>query len=338
MKARNTPLQTASLGFPRMGKDRELKFALESLWKGKISEADLLAVAKDLREKHWLLQKEAGIGIIPSNDFSLYDQVLDALVLIGATPERFGNQSVSLAQYFAMARNSNEQTAMEMTKWFDTNYHYLVPEWTTGLSFIPDTTRLLTEIREARALGIREATDIKVRPVLIGPITLLLLGKPAAGFDITTLLPKLIAAYKQVLEALHAEGVTDVQIDEPKLVTDLTPWEKQAFRSAYKQLAEVPIKLMLTTYFGGLGSNLSLALDLHTAGLHIDAVRAPEEVPKGHRCTPPAPDPQPRHRQRKKHLADKLCLRSSAHHAGGSNARRGPRHRLLLLLAHPRSA
>jgi 5-methyltetrahydropteroyltriglutamate--homocysteine methyltransferase len=260
-----------------MGKDRELKFALESFWKGKSSEADLLAVAKDLRRKHWLLQKDAGIGIIPSNDFSLYDQVLDALVLIGATPERFANQSVSLssvslAQYFAMARNSNEQTAMEMTKWFDTNYHYLVPEWTAGLSFIPDTTKLLTEIREARALG------IGTRPVLIGPVTLLLLGKPVAGFDVTTLLPKLITSYKQVLEALHTEGVTDVQIDEAKLVTDLTPWEKQAFRSAYKQLAEVPIKLMLTTYFGGLGSNLSLALDLHTAGLHIDAVRAPEQV------------------------------------------------------------
>jgi 5-methyltetrahydropteroyltriglutamate--homocysteine methyltransferase len=260
-----------------MGKDRELKFALESFWKGKSSEADLLAVAKDLRRKHWLLQKDAGIGIIPSNDFSLYDQVLDALVLIGATPERFANQSVSLssvslAQYFAMARNSNEQTAMEMTKWFDTNYHYLVPEWTAGLSFIPDTTKLLTEIREARALG------IGTRPVLIGPVTLLLLGKPVAGFDVTTLLPKLITSYKQVLEALHTEGVTDAQIDEAKLVTDLTPWEKQAFRSAYKQLAEVPIKLMLTTYFGGLGSNLSLALDLHTAGLHIDAVRAPEQV------------------------------------------------------------
>ena len=260
-----------------MGKDRELKFALESFWKGKSSEAELLAIAKNLRRKHWLLQKDAGIGIIPSNDFSLYDQVLDALVLIGATPERFANQSVSLssvslAQYFAMARNSNEQTAMEMTKWFDTNYHYLVPEWTAGLSFIPDTTKLLTEIREARALG------IGTRPVLIGPVTLLLLGKPVAGFDVTTLLPKLITSYKQVLEALHAEGVTDVQIDEAKLVTDLTPWEKQAFRSAYKQLAEVPIKLMLTTYFGGLGSNLSLALDLHTAGLHIDAVRAPEQV------------------------------------------------------------
>jgi 5-methyltetrahydropteroyltriglutamate--homocysteine methyltransferase len=269
---RTIPLKTASLGFPRMGKDRELKFALESFWKGKTTEADLLAVAKNLRRDHWLLQKAAGISIIPSNDFSLYDQVLDALVLIGATPERFGNRAGSLAQYFGMARNSNEQTPMEMTKWFDTNYHYLVPEWTAGLSFTPDTTKLLNEIREARELGIES------RPVLIGPVTLLLLGKAAAGFDVTLLLPKLIAAYKQVLQALQAEGVTDVQIDEAKLVTDLSPWEKQAFRSTYRQFAEVPINIMLTTYFGGLGDNLSLVMDLHTAGLHIDAVRAPEQL------------------------------------------------------------
>jgi 5-methyltetrahydropteroyltriglutamate--homocysteine methyltransferase len=271
---RSIPLKTSSLGFPRMGKDRELKFALESFWKGKTSEADLLSVAKNLRSDHWLLQKTAGISIIPSNDFSLYDQVLDALVLIGATPERFGNQAVSLAQYFAMARNSNEQTAMEMTKWFDTNYHYLVPEWTSGLSFVPDTTKLLNEVREARELG------IETRPVLIGPVTLLLLGKAAPGFDVTLLLPKLIKVYKLVLQALHTEGVEDVQIDEAKLVTDLSPWERQAFRSAYKQLAEVPVNIMLTTYFGGLGDNLSLVMDLHTAGLHIDIVRAPEQVPQ----------------------------------------------------------
>jgi 5-methyltetrahydropteroyltriglutamate--homocysteine methyltransferase len=255
-----------------MGKDRELKFALESFWKGKTSEADLLAVARNLRREHWLLQKAAGIDIIPSNDFSLYDQVLDMLVLVGATPERFGHGAVSLTRYFAMARNSTEQTAMEMTKWFDTNYHYLVPEWTPGLAFVPDTARLIAELREARELG------ITTRPVLIGPVTLLMLGKAAAGYDGTLVLPKLIAAYQQILRELHAEGVASVQIDEPKLVTDLTPWEKQAFRSAYKQLAEVPVDLMLTTYFGGLGDNLRLALELHTAGLHIDAVRAPEQV------------------------------------------------------------
>ncbi|MDE1163689.1 MAG: 5-methyltetrahydropteroyltriglutamate--homocysteine S-methyltransferase [Acidobacteriaceae bacterium] len=270
--ASTTPLKTSTLGFPRMGKGRELKFALESFWKGNSSEAELLATAAKLRRHHWLLQQQAGISIIPSNDFSLYDQVLDTLVLIGATPERFGNHADTLTQYFAMARNSNEQTAMEMTKWFDTNYHYLVPEWSTGLTFQPNTTKLLSELREARELG------IETRPVLLGPVTLLLLGKPAPGCDITLLLPKLITVYKQVLSALQAEGVTDVQIDEPMLVTDLGPWEKQAFRSAYKQLAEIPVKLSLNTYFGGLGDNLSLALDLHTASLHIDAVRSPEQL------------------------------------------------------------
>lgn len=222
-----------------MGRNRELKFALESDWRGQTTEADMLSVAKKLRRDYWLLQQTAGVSIIPSNDFSLYDQVLDALVLIGATPERFGNQSVTLTQYFVIVRNSNEQTTMEMTKWFDTNYHYRVREWTDGLSSIPDTTKLFGEIREARALG------FETRPVLIGPITLLLLGKSVAGYDITLLLPKLVAAYKQVLHTLCAEGITDVQIDEPKRVTDLTPWEKQAYRSAYKQLGEVPVRLIL---------------------------------------------------------------------------------------------
>lgn len=270
--SRSTTLKTSSLGFPRMGSNRELKFALESFWKGKTSEATLLDAARSLREQHWNLQKAAGITIIPSNDFSLYDQVLDALVLVGATPERFGNHDNSLTHYFAMARNSHEQTAMEMTKWFDTNYHYLVPEWSAGLALKPNTDKLLGELREARALG------IQTRPVLIGPVTLLLLGKAVGNFDVTLLLPKLIVAYQQVLAELHSEGVTDVQVDEPMLVTDLGPWEKQAFRSAYRQLAEVPVKIMLTTYFGELGDNLSLALDLQTEGLHLDAVRAPGQV------------------------------------------------------------
>ncbi|MGI4756472.1 MAG: 5-methyltetrahydropteroyltriglutamate--homocysteine S-methyltransferase [Janthinobacterium lividum] len=269
---RSTSLKTSSLGFPRMGSNRELKFALESFWKGQTTETELLAVARSLRAQHWKLQKDAGITSIPSNDFSLYDQVLDALVLVGATPERFGNQANSLTQYFSLARNSQEQTAMEMTKWFDTNYHYLVPEWSSGLTFKPDTGKLLSEIQEARALG------IQTRPVLIGPVTLLLLGKPVGDFDITLLLSKLISAYQQVLTELHAEGVTDVQIDEPMLVTDLGPWEKQAFRSAYGQLVKSPLKIMLTTYFGELGENLSLAVDLGTAGIHIDAVRAPQQV------------------------------------------------------------
>ncbi len=138
-------LKTANLGFPRMGRQRELKFALEGFWTGKRTETELLDVASVLRKDHWKLQQAAGISFIPSNDFSLYDQVLDMLVLLGATPQRFGNGKITLERYFAMARNSKEQTAMEMTKWFDTNYHYLVPEWSANIPFAVDTTKLLAE-------------------------------------------------------------------------------------------------------------------------------------------------------------------------------------------------
>jgi 5-methyltetrahydropteroyltriglutamate--homocysteine methyltransferase len=265
-------LKTANLGFPRMGSQRELKSALEGFWSGKRTEEDLLNVAKGLRQDHWSLQQAAGIDSIPSNDFSLYDQVLDALVLIGATPARFGVGPVTLERYFSMARNSREQTAMEMTKWFDTNYHYLVPEWSADLPFAVDTTKLLAELREARALG------IETRPVLVGPVTLLLLGKGAEGFEPLSLLPQVIAAYSKVLQELAAEGVDWVQIDEPMLVTDLPEGAADAYREAYGQLSKLPVKLMLTTYFGSLGDNLPLAVSLKTAGIHIDAVRAPQQV------------------------------------------------------------
>lgn len=267
-----TKLKTANLGFPRMGRQRELKFALEGYWAGKRTEQELLDTAAALRKEHWQLQKAAGLDFIPSNDFSLYDQVLDALVLIGATPERFGNGPVTLERYFAMARNSHEQTAMEMTKWFDTNYHYLVPEWSEGISFQIDTTKLLAEIREARALG------IETRPVLIGPLALLLLGKGVEGFDPLTLLPRLTAAYAEVLKTLAEEGVVWVQIDEPMLVTDLETSIRNAYRQVYAELKSIPIKLMLTTYFDSVGDNLETAIALGTAGLHVDVVRAPQQL------------------------------------------------------------
>ncbi len=265
-------LKTANLGFPRMGRQRELKFALEGYWTGKRTEKDLLEVASALRREHWKLQQSAGIDFIPSNDFSLYDQVLDALVLIGATPERFGSGPVTLDRYFAMARNSREQTAMEMTKWFDTNYHYLVPEWSKGLSFKIDTTKLLGELAEARVLG------IETRPVLIGPLTLLSLGKGVDGFDPLTLLPKLTKAYEEVLQTLIAENVSWIQIDEPILVTDLENGAADAYRKVYAQLTKLPIKLMLTTYFDSLDDNLQLAVNLGTAGIHVDLVRGPNQL------------------------------------------------------------
>ena len=265
-------LKTANLGFPRMGRQRELKFALEDFWSGKQTEVELLKVARTLRAEHWKLQRAAGLDFIPSNDFSLYDQVLDALVLLGATPERFGAGRVTLERYFAMARNSNEQTAMEMTKWFDTNYHYLVPEWSASLTFSIDTTKLLTEIAEARALG------IETRPVIIGPLTLLLLGKGVNGFDPFTLSEKLITVYKGVLSALAAQNVEWVQIDEPILATDLPAGAATFFRQAYAELTQSPVKLMLTTYFDRLGDNLALAVNANTAGLHVDLVRAPDQL------------------------------------------------------------
>lgn len=267
-----TNLKTASLGFPRMGRERELKFALEGYWSGKRTEQDLLTTAAALRKEHWGVQQSAGIRVIPSNDFSYYDQVLDALVLVGATPERFGSGPVTLERYFAMARNSREQTAMEMTKWFDTNYHYLVPEWSEGLPFKVDTTRLLAELAEARSLG------IEPRPVLIGPLTLLLLGKGVKGFDRMRLLPRLTAAYTEILGQLAAAGVEWVQMDEPMLATDLDAATKAAYAEVYAAFRAIPVKLMLATYFDSLGDNLQTAVGLGTAGLHVDLVRAPEQL------------------------------------------------------------
>jgi 5-methyltetrahydropteroyltriglutamate--homocysteine methyltransferase len=171
-----------------------------------------------------------------------------------------------------MARNSKEQTAMEMTKWFDTNYHYLVPEWSAGLSFSVDTQKLLTELAEARALG------IEPRPVIIGPLTLLLLGKGVHGFDPYTLSDKLIAAYQSILTTLLEEKVAWVQVDEPILATDLPEGAATFFQKAYAALAKLPVKLMLTTYFDNIGDNLSLAIEANTAGLHVDLVRAPQQL------------------------------------------------------------
>ncbi|GGA74526.1 5-methyltetrahydropteroyltriglutamate--homocysteine methyltransferase [Edaphobacter acidisoli] len=265
-------LKTANLGFPRMGRQRELKFALEAYWSGKRVEQELMSTAAQLRREHWKLQQVAGLNSIPSNDFSLYDQVLDALVLVGAIPERFGSGPVTLEQYFQMARNSPEQSAMEMTKWFDTNYHYLVPEWSEGISFNIDTRKLLNEVHEARDLG------IETRPVLIGPLTLLLLGKGVNGFDPMALLPKLTTAYVQILQVLEAENIEWVQVDEPMLVTDLDANVQSAYRQVYSELKRVPVKLMLTTYFDTIGDNLRTAIELDTAGLHIDVVRAPEQL------------------------------------------------------------
>lgn len=265
----------ANLGFPRIGARRELKTAVEAFWKGALPETDLATEAARLRARHWQVQQQAGITVIPSNDFSFYDQVLDTTALLGAVPDRFGPVAdrVSTAQYFAMARGTDTAPAMEMTKWFDTNYHYIVPEFTNGQSFRLASLKPVEEFLEARALGIH------TRPVLLGPISWLSLGKAKdAGLDPLAFLPAILPIYAEILSRLADAGADWVQIDEPVLVTDLSPAQTRALRSAYAQLAGVGPQVMVASYFGALAENLDLALSLPVAGLHLDLVRAPEQL------------------------------------------------------------
>ncbi len=266
-----------NLGFPRMGQRRELKFALEDFWAGKRSEQELLHTGAELRAAHWKLQREAGIAVPPSNDFSLYDQVLDTAVMLGAIPRRYACTSgtVPLPTYFAMARGGDDAPAMEMTKWFDTNYHYVVPEFEAGMQFALRSRKPVAEFLEAQALG------IPTRPVLLGPVSFVLLGKISEdGPTQAQIVQAILPLYAEILSQLRAAGAEWVQIDEPCLVLDLDTQAQALYRSAYAQFktnAALP-KLMLTSYFGELGANLNLALELGTAGLHVDLVRAPQQL------------------------------------------------------------
>jgi 5-methyltetrahydropteroyltriglutamate--homocysteine methyltransferase len=270
-----------TLGFPPLGAARELKRATEGYWSGKTTRDTLLATAAELRSRHWRLQREAGIDLPPSNDFSLYDRVLDTCVLVGAVPARYGwtGSTVDLDTYFAMARGvqggGKDVTAMEMTKWFDTNYHYIVPEFAEDQQFRLSSTKPVAEFTEAKQLG------ITTTPVLIGPVTFLLLGKTKReGFDRLDLLDRLLPVYAEAIQQLAAAGAEWVQIDEPCLALDRTASEREAFRRAYGFLAERTggAKLLLATYFAGLAENLATALALPTHGLHVDLVRAPQQV------------------------------------------------------------
>jgi 5-methyltetrahydropteroyltriglutamate--homocysteine methyltransferase len=262
----------ANLGFPRMGSRRELKTALESYWSGASSAEELRATAAALRARHWLIQQRAGLAHIPANDFSLYDQMLDTTAMLGAVPPRFGHTGghVPLDLYFAMARGSASAPAMEMTKWFDTNYHYIVPELTAGMSFTLSSNKALDEYNEARFLG------IQTRPVLIGPVTYLALARMTDNSERWSLLPRLLIVYGQVLEALARSGAAWVQLDEPVLVSDLDDGAAAALRSSYAMLSQSPVKIMLASYFGA--ANLSLLAELPVAGAHVDLVRAPEQL------------------------------------------------------------
>ncbi|TCT19723.1 5-methyltetrahydropteroyltriglutamate--homocysteine S-methyltransferase [Thiobaca trueperi] len=268
-----------NLGFPRIGVARELKWALESYWKGESDRDALLATARTLRGRHWTIQREAGLDQVPVGDFSFYDQMLDHSAMLGVVPERFGPvaDSVDLDTYFRMARGraptGEPAAACEMTKWFDTNYHYIVPELRADQVFRLASGKLFDEVDEARALGLTP------RPVLIGPLTYLWMAKTRGGdFDRLSLLERLLPVYGEILARLKAQGVDWVQIDEPILVLDLpTDW-RLAFESAYSQLTGNRPKLLLTTYFGALGDNLHRACHLPVDGLHLDLVRAPEQL------------------------------------------------------------
>lgn len=265
---------TTYLGFPRIGRRRELKRALETYWQDG-NTASLLDTARNLRQRHWQLAKTAGCQTVAANDFSLYDHVLDTAILFDAVPDRYrpllGKDS--LAGYFAMARGNRELHALEMTKWFDTNYHYIVPELHAGQRFQLTANKPLAEWLEARALG------LDARPVILGPISFLRLSKTVDGSNALALLDALIPAYAELLAQLAQAGVPWVQLDEPCLVQDLDAATQQAYVAAYTALAKGPSpKRLLATYFGGLGDNLSLATSLPIDGLHIDLVRAPEQL------------------------------------------------------------
>jgi 5-methyltetrahydropteroyltriglutamate--homocysteine methyltransferase len=276
-------IQTHIPGFPRIGARRELKAALESHWRGEASEADLAQAAAALRARHWALQADSGLDYVTVGDFSLYDHVADHIQLFGCEPARFGFEpgQSALARYFAMARgdqrgccnHAQQGHALEMTKWFDTNYHYLVPDFTADTRFSVASERLFEQVAEAQALG------HKVKAVLVGPLSFLWLGKArGAGFDRLDLLERLLPAYCAVLNRLKAQGVEWVQIDEPILGLDLPQAWRNAFEPSYWLLSQAGIKLMLATYFSPLEENLSLACRLPVAGLHVDGVRAPHEL------------------------------------------------------------
>jgi 5-methyltetrahydropteroyltriglutamate--homocysteine methyltransferase len=267
-----------NLGFPRIGARRELKFALESYWKGDASRAALEDVGAALRRRHWAAQ--AGLDLVPVGDFSFYDGVLDTSFMLGNLPERVqGYHGDALDNYFRVARGRSSTSAAahdaccggvaagEMTKWFDTNYHYIVPEFSAATTFSLDASRLLAQVREARAQG------VNAKPVIIGPITYLALGKAKDGSDKLALLPRLLDVYADLLDTLGREGVEWVQVDEPVLVTYLSAEWQHAVTLAYHGLKACRVKILLATYFGALEDNSYLAANLPVAGLHVDAVQ-----------------------------------------------------------------
>ncbi len=272
-------VKSANLGFPRIGKFRELKKATESFWKGEIDQAELEKKAREIRRENWLLQQAAGIDHIPSGDFSFYDLVLDTTAMLGALPERFkfSGGKVDLTTYFSLARGTDTLPPMAMTKWFDTNYHYIVPEFEKGMVFKLASTKIVDQYQEARALG------IETRPVLIGPVTYLLSGQSKSrGLDPLDLLDNILPVYKEILGQLAQAGAQWIQIDEPVLATELNNEEIAAIVKTYTEL-NVPalgMKLCLAAYFDSVEDKLEALVKLPINALHLDLVRAPQQLDK----------------------------------------------------------
>ncbi|WP_051516536.1 5-methyltetrahydropteroyltriglutamate--homocysteine S-methyltransferase [Herbaspirillum sp. RV1423] len=270
------------LGFPRIGAQRELKFAMESFWKGQTDEAALRATGRQLRARHWQAQAAAGMDYLTVGDFAWYDQVLGTLALLGALPARFGLDAgkLDLAGYYTMARGNKEHFAMEMTKWFDTNYHYLVPEWTPELSFDGGVDWLFDEIAEAQS----QTQSHQVKVVLLGPLSLLYLGKVKSGpqhksdLHKLDLLPKVVAGYQKLLARLRDQGVALVQIDEPILALELGKEWLDAFPPVYTTLVSAAPPLLLTTYFDTVSEHADLLRSLPVAGVHLDGVRGASQL------------------------------------------------------------
>ena len=277
---------TQNLGYPRIGSQRQLKKACEQYWAGKIDLKELNAVARIIKEQNWQTQLDAGIDLIPCNDFSYYDQVLDTSLLLGVIPQRY---SPVLAQvktnnetdlYFAMARGYQKDgldiTAMEMTKWLDTNYHYIVPEFTANQEFKIFNENIYCEYHHAQQL-----LGEKAKPVLLGPVSYLLLGKEKEeGFERIDLIKKLVPVYVEIINRLRKQGAKWIQLDEPCLALDLSKKDKEAFEYAYRVISHSVsgVNLLVATYFDALLDNTKLAVNLPVSALHIDLVRAPEQL------------------------------------------------------------
>jgi 5-methyltetrahydropteroyltriglutamate--homocysteine methyltransferase len=277
-------MQTHNLGYPRIGSQRELKKASEQYWAGKLPGDQLMSAGKNIRLHNWQLQKDAGIDLIPVGDFSFYDQVLDTSLMVGAIPERYHTlmdkkQLPNIDLLFAMARGYQKDgydiTAMEMTKWFDTNYHYIVPEFTANQKFTAFSSKLLKEFIEAKTAG------FNAKPVLLGPVSYLMLGKEKGeGFHRLELIKKLLPVYLNVLAKLETAGAYYIQFDEPCLALDLTPAERRVFAKTYQEIkSECPdLQIILASYFDCYGQNLETALSLPVHTIHLDLVRCPSQL------------------------------------------------------------